>query len=257
VRLAGAGRVLVPAGFAVIVLGLWQLYTAVTGVREIVLPSPLETARALTRHFGVLMPAAGTTACEVLLGLLAATLVGIALALAIRSSTLVERAVYPWLVVSQTVPIPAIAPIVVIWTGFDLRPKVIVIALVCFFPIVVNTVDGLRAADPELMAMLRSLGASRWQRLRFARLPAALPSLFSGLKLAATFSVLGAVFAEWVGSSGGLGYLILQYNNQSDTASMFAAIVLLAAMGIALFALVSLGERLTVPWAYHRAPSGN
>ncbi len=136
---------------------------------------------------------------------MAAVLVGVALAALVHRSKIAERAIYPWLVASQTVPVPAIAPIIVIWTGFDIRPKVIVIALVCFFPITVNTIDGLRAAEPELLDLLKTLGASPWQRFRSAQLPAALPFLFSGLKVAAALSVVGAVFAEWVGSSSGPG----------------------------------------------------
>jgi ABC-type nitrate/sulfonate/bicarbonate transport system permease component len=153
------------------------------------------------------------------------------------------------------VPIPAIAPIFVIWFGFDLRPKVLVVALVAFFPVVVNTVDGLRAVDPEMVSLLRTLRASRRRIYRVARLPAALPFIFSGMKIAAAYSVIGAVFGEWVGTfvgEEGLGSLILQFNNQSATAEMFACIVVLAVIGIVLFLLVALAERIALPW-YHGA----
>jgi ABC-type nitrate/sulfonate/bicarbonate transport system permease component len=163
---------------------------------------------------------------------------------------LVESAIYPWLVVSQMVPIPAIAPIIVIWFGFDLRPKVVVIALVSFFPIAVNTIDGLRSAEAGLLDLLRTFGAGRRRRLRIVQIPAALPFAFSGLRVAAALAVIGAVFAEWVGSSEGLGHLILVLNNQTATAEMFAVITVLAAIGIGLFALVSLLERLLLPWYY-------
>jgi ABC-type nitrate/sulfonate/bicarbonate transport system permease component len=146
------------------------------------------------------------------------------------------------------IPIPALAPVVVLWTGFDIRPKLIVIALFTFFPIAVNTIDGLRASDAELLGLLRTLGASRRQLFRVARLPAALPYLFSGLRVSAALAVIGAVFAEWVGSSGGLGYLILTYNSQTETPDVFAAIVVLAAIGVALFAAVGIAERLLLPW---------
>ncbi len=148
--------------------------------------------------------------------------------------------------------IVAIAPVIVLWTGFDLRPKVIVIALVSFFPIAVNTADGLRSTDPDLLDLLRTLGAGRWQRFRTAELPASLPFLFSGLKVAAALAVIGAVFAEWVGTDAGLGYLILTLNNQLATAEMFATIAVLAAIGIGLFGLVRLAERLLVPWSADR-----
>ena len=141
-----------------------------------------------------------------------------------------------------------LAPIVVVWTGIDIRPKLIVIALVTFFPIAVNTVDGLKSADPELLNLLRTLGAGRWRRFRVAQLPAALPFLFSGLKVAAALCVVGAVFAEWVGSSNGLGYLILIYNNQTETTAMFATVLALSLLGVALFFLVAAIERLALPW---------
>lgn len=243
-------RIGTPIGFALLVLGVWQLYASVSGISETSLPKPTQVAEALWTDRALLLDNAWVTIQEILVGYAAAIAVGVLLAALIHSSKLVERAVYPWLVVSQMIPIPAIAPIIVIWTGFDLRPKIIVIALVSFFPIAVNTIDGLKAAEPELLNLLRTLRASRRQRFLKARLPAALPFVFSGLKVAAALSVIGAVFAEWVGSSEGLGHLILLLNNQTATAEMFAVIALLALIGIALFLIVSLLERLLLPWYY-------
>jgi len=245
---AFAARALPPLCLGVIVVALWQAYVAISGVRESIFPSPLEVARALVRDRSVLASGAGTTLSEILLGFAAAIVVGVALALAVSSSRLIERALYPWLVVTQMIPVPAIAPVVVLWTGFDIRPRVIVIALVSFFPIAVNTIDGLRATDAELVGLLRTLGAGRRQLFRVAKLPTALPYLFSGLRVSAALAVIGAVFAEWVGSSGGLGYLILTYNSQTETPDVFAAIVVLAAIGVALFAAVGIAERLLIPW---------
>jgi ABC-type nitrate/sulfonate/bicarbonate transport system permease component len=240
----------VPIAFAILVLALWQLVASVSGIAESSLPKPTQVADALWTDRSLLIDNAWVTIQEIALGFAAAIALGIALATAIHSSKLVERAVYPWLVISQMIPIVALAPIIVIWTGFDLRPKVIVIALVSFFPIAVNTIDGLRAADPKLLDLLRTLGAGRRQRFRIAQFPAALPFVFSGLKIAAALAVIGAVFAEWVGSSEGLGHLILILNNQTATAEMFATIAVLALIGVALFALVSAVERLMLPW-YH------
>lgn len=245
-----AAAVLPPLLFALCVLAAWELYVAVSGVKESTLPPPTDVANAMWTDRSLLAENAWVTIREILLGFTAAIVLGVGLAMLIRSSRKVERAVYPWLVVSQMVPIPAIAPLLVIWTGFDLRPKVIVIMLVSFFPIAVNTIDGLRAAEPELLNLLRTLKASAWQRFRKAQLPAALPFLFSGLKVAAALSVIGAVFAEWVGASEGLGYLVLVLNNQTATTEMFAVIVTLALIGISLFLLVSLLERLLLPWYY-------
>lgn len=239
-----------PLLFAIVVLALWQLYAVIGDVEESTLPKPTDVLAAMWDERAMLAENAWVTIKEIALGFVAAILLGVGLAVLIRSSRKVERAVYPWLVVSQMVPIPAIAPLLVIWTGFDMRPKVLVIMLVSFFPIAVNTIDGLRAVEPELLNLLRTLKANAWQRFRIARLPAALPFMFSGLKVAAALAVIGAVFAEWVGASAGLGYLILVLNNQTATTEMFAVVVTLALIGIALFLLVTLVERLLLPWYF-------
>ena len=242
--------VLPPLIFAIVVLTLWQLYAVFGDIKESSLPKPTQVAQALWENREMLIENAWVTIKEILLGFTLAIIIGVSMALLIRSSKTAERAVYPWLVVSQMIPIPAIAPILVIWTGFDMRPKVLVIALVSFFPIAVNMIDGLRAADPELLNLLKTLKANAWQRFRKAQLPASLPFLFSGLKVAAAFSVIGAVFAEWVGASEGLGYLVLVLNNQTATTDMFAVIVSLSLIGIGLFLIVSIVERLLLPWYY-------
>lgn len=245
-------RILAPLAFALVVLGLWQLYCVLSGVGESSLPKPTRVAESLWQDWAELGfgHSAWVTFKEILLGYALAIVLGVTLAVAIRSSPLVERALYPWLVVSQMVPIPALAPILVLWLGFDIWPKVIVIALVSFFPIAVNTIDGLRAVDPRMLRMLRTMRASPWQRFRHARLPAALPYVFSGLKIAAALAVIGAVFAEWVGASEGLGHLILVLNNATNTPAMFAVIFLLALIGIVLFAIVALVQRLLLPWYF-------
>ena len=244
-----ARRVVPPLLVGVLLLALWQGYVAVSGVREGIFPSPLEVARALVRDRSLLLSSAWTTLSEILLGYAAAIVVGVVLATAVSSARVIERAIYPWLVVSQMIPIPALAPVIVLWTGFDIRPKLIVIALVTFFPIAVNTIDGLRATDPELVGLLRTLGGGRREIFRIARLPNALPYVFSGLRVGAAFAVIGAVFAEWAGtSSGGLGYLILTYSDQTATADVFAVVVVLAVIGVAMFAAVGIVERLAVPW---------
>jgi ABC-type nitrate/sulfonate/bicarbonate transport system permease component len=243
-------RILPPLLFALLVLVIWQLYVGIAGIPQSSLPKPTQIAAAVWRDRSLLLSNGWTTLTEIVLGYLAAVLLGVLLAAVVSTSRIAERAVYPWLVISQTVPIPAIAPIFVVWTGFDIRPKLMVIALVSFFPIVVNMIDGLKSTDPELLNLLRTLGAGRWRRFRVAQLPASLPFLFSGLKVAAVFSVIGAVFGEWVGSSSGLGYLILTYNQQTATADMFATVVALSLLGVGLFSLVSVLERLLLPW-YH------
>jgi ABC-type nitrate/sulfonate/bicarbonate transport system permease component len=247
-----SARVAPPLLFAVAVLGVWQLYATVSGIGEAVLPKPTQVASAWWEIRSLLLANGWTTLEEILLGYLAAVTIGVALAVLVNASRLAGRAIYPWLVVSQTVPIPVLAPIFVIWTGFDVRPKLITVALTTFFPIVVNTIDGLRSADPEMLDLLKTMGAGRRRRFRVVQLPSALPFLFSGMKVAAALSVIGVVFAELVGSTSGLGFLILSYGNQLATPQVFATVVTLSAMGILLFFTVAGLERLALPW-YHAA----
>jgi ABC-type nitrate/sulfonate/bicarbonate transport system permease component len=234
--------------FSLLVVGGWQLGTSVSGVSPLLLPSPWMVAQSLVQNTSLLASNALVTLQEILVGFAIGAAAGIALGVLLSSSRLVERAVYPWLVASQMVPIVAVAPILVVWFGFTIIPKVLVVALVGFFPIVVNTLDGLKAVDPEMVRLVRTLGMSRWRITRAVRVPSALPYVFSGLKVAMAFSVVGAVFGEWVGSSEGLGYLMLALNNQLATVDLFAAVIVLSVMGIALFFLVGVIERLVIPW---------
>jgi putative hydroxymethylpyrimidine transport system permease protein len=230
----------------------WQLYADLGPVDELILPSPAQVAQALADDRALLWSNLSVTAGEVVLGLLAALAAGLLFAAAIHLWDPVRRAVYPLVVASQTVPIPLVAVLFVVWFGYDVWPKVAIVALICFFPITVATLDGLASADGELLKLMRTLDASRWQAFRRVEAPSALPRLFSGLKIAAAVSVIGAVFAEWAGSSAGLGHLILQANAQFDTARAFAAVVLLSLLAISLFALVALIERRAVPWSRSR-----
>ena len=249
----GVGRLLPPLIFAAIVLGSWQLGVDRSGLSEALLPKPTSVAQALWDDRTLLRDNAWVTLREILAGDALALLLGVGSGVALAAARPLQRAVYPWLVISQTVPIIAIAPVFVLWTGFGILPKLMVIALVSYFPLTVTTIDGLGAVDPALLDLLRTLGGTPFHIFRMARLPAALPSLFSGLKVAATLSVVGAVFGEWVGSSDGLGYLILTFNNQTATAEVFAAIAVLAAIGVVLFGLVSLLEWLLLPWRHGAA----
>ena len=159
-----------------------------------------------------------------------------------------ERALYPFIIASQTIPIIVIAPMLLIWVGYGLAPKVIVVALISFFPIVVNMVDGLKSVDRDMVNLMRTLGANRRQVFFKVQVPTSLPYLFSGMRVAIAVSVIGAVIGEWVGSSEGLGYLMLRSKPQFLTERVFASIVILSALGIGLFASVGIVERLAIPW---------
>jgi ABC-type nitrate/sulfonate/bicarbonate transport system permease component len=247
---AWAGRLLPPLLFSLLVLAAWQLIVALADLRETILPRPTVVASHIYDQRSLLLDNAWVTLKEILIGFALAFAVGITLAILITTSQIIERAVYPWMIASQMVPIVAIAPLLVLWFGFDLTPKVIVVALVSFFPLAVNSVDGLRAPPREMIDLMRTLGAGRLRIFRVVQIPAALPFVFSGAKVAIAFATLGAVFGEWVGASDGLGYLILTLNNQSATAAVFAAVFVLSLLGIGLFGLVSLLERIVLAWRF-------
>ena len=247
---------LAPAAVLAALIGGWELLARLGGVENYLLPAPSEVASALWRDRDLLAPDTWVTAREILLGFALALVAGVAIALALHLSPVLRRALYPLVIASQAIPVVVIAPILVIWFGFGITPKLVVIALICFFPIVVNTLDGLQGVDREQVKLLRTLGASRLDLLRRLELPGALPFLFSGAKVAVAVAVIGAVFGELVGSDAGLGHAIQVGMAQLLTARVFAAVVILSAMAIGLFALVSAAERLAVPWAgRRRAPA--
>jgi len=235
--------------------GGWEAYARLGGVDSLILPAPSEIAAALWDDRGLLWSNLLVTAQEVGLGILVALVVGALLAVALHFSGALRRGVYPLLIASQAVPIVIVAPLLVVWFGFGILPKLVIIALVCFFPVVVTTLDALGSVDADQGKLMRTLGASRWQAFRFTEAPAALPAAISGAKIAVAVAVIGAVFAEYAGSSEGLGHLMLQAIPQLETPRAYAAVVLLAVFAVLLFAALSLAERALVPWA-DRRPQG-
>jgi ABC-type nitrate/sulfonate/bicarbonate transport system permease component len=220
----------------------------VSGVPQWLLPSPTDVGRSLIDDRDILIPNALVTLSEVLIGFVLAVSSGIILGVAVYRSPLLARALYPLIIASQTVPIPAIAPLLLVWFGYGLLPKVLVTALVGFFPIVVNTVEGLRTTDPDVINLLRSFGAKPSRIFRLAEFPTSLPSIFAGARIAIAICVIGAVFGELVGAKAGLGYLMTRAIAQFETPRLVAAIVLLSLMATGLFALVGLAERMILPW---------
>lgn len=228
----------------------WHAVAIRSGLSAFILPSPGEVVKAAWETRDLLVSAIGTTMLETLIGLLVAVFLGMALAAAMDLSSFMRRALYPILVASQTVQILAIAPLLIIWFGFGLLPKVIIVILVCFFPMAVNTADGLASADPDHIALLKAMGANRGQIWRLVRLPSALPSFFSGLRIAVTYSVVGATIGEWVGGSEGLGLYMLRSKNALATDQVFVAIVVTSAISIGLFAVIYFLERVSLRWYY-------
>jgi ABC-type nitrate/sulfonate/bicarbonate transport system permease component len=251
-----ARRWLLPALLLLSALAVWEAWVRAAGTPRWLLPPPSAIARSLYVDRVLLLEHGWVTLQAVVLGFGLALVAGLLLAAAIDASVVLERAIYPIVIASQTVPIVALAPLLLIWFGYGLPPKVLVAALIGFFPIAVNTVDGLRSVDREVIDLLRILGAGRWARFRLAKLPAALPFVFSGAKVAIAVCVIGAVFGELVGSSAGLGYLMTRSAAQFLTARVFACIVLLSLMGVGLFAIVAHAERLLVPWRRYTTGPG-
>ena len=252
-------RVVAPLAIVAVLLGAWELAARwelladALGIEPFLVPAPSDIAEALWEDRDLLADDAWVTLQEVLLGFALAVCAGVLFAIPLHLSSTLRSAFYPLLVASQTVPIIVIAPILVVWFGFGIGPKLAIIALICFFPITVNTLDGLRSVDPELIKMMRTLDATRWQIFRRVEAPTALPYFFSGAKISVAVAAIGAVFGEWAGSDSGLGHLMLQASAQLLTARLFAAVVVLSAFAIALFWLLSALERRIAWWG----PRGN
>ena len=229
-------------------VGVWEIAVRVTGAPLWLLPAPSDVVRSLIEDRQILLPNALVTFSEVMLGFLLAIVAGVGLGIAVYRSPTLHRALYPIIIASQTVPVPALAPLLLVAFGYGLEPKVIVTALVGFFPIVVNTVEGLRSTDRDVVNLLRSFGASRGTVFLLAEFPSSLPSIFAGARIAVAICVIGAVFGELVGARAGLGYLMIRAIAQFETPRMVAAIVLLSIMSTGLFAAVGLVERAFLPW---------
>ena len=237
---------------------LWETGVRLAHVPEYILPTPSMIGAGLLAKWRSLLDAAAFTAQPMLLGFLAAAVLGVLIALCIAFSARVQALLYPLLVFLQIVPKIAVAPLFIIWFGFGLTPKILLVFLLSFFPVVVAAITAFRSIEPELMELARATGAGRLRTFRMVQLPHALPALFGGLKVAAALSATAAVVAEFVASDRGLGYLLLEYNGNLDTTMAFAAILVLSAMGLALYGAVELIERFTIPWhVSHRRAAGD
>ena len=247
-------RWLPPLAILLALVGAWELAARLDvianalHIEPFLVPAPSDVAQSVWQDRGLLVDNGWVTLKEVLAGFALSVVAGVGFAVVCHLSPALRRAIYPLLVASQTVPIVVVAPILVVWLGFGIGPKLAIIALICFFPITVNTLDGLGSVDPDLVKMMRTLDASRWQILGRVEGPTALPYFFSGAKVAVAVAVIGAVFGEWAGSSSGLGHLIQEASAQLQTARTFAAVAVLSALAIVLFALLAALERRVAWW---------
>jgi ABC-type nitrate/sulfonate/bicarbonate transport system permease component len=232
----------------VVLLIVWQGAVYVFRIPNYLLPSPSEIVVDMAGNWQLLLANAKVTTFEVIAGFFLSVLVGVPLAALLAYSTAFERAVYPLIVGSNTVPKVALAPLLLAWFGFGILPKILIVVLVTFFPIVVNAVVGLKSLSPQMLYLARSMGASGAQVFWLFRMPNALPSIFAGLKIASALSVIGAVVAEFVGADSGLGYAMMVATADLNIARQFAAIMVLSAIGIIFFWIIGYVERLLIPW---------
>ncbi len=242
-------RLLRPLATVAGLVGVWWAIKVMAHLPDFLLPAPPNVVVALWRQRVLLMTATATTLTETLLGLLIGTVLGAGFALAMASSPPLRRWMLPVLLLSQSVPVFALAPLVVLWFGFGIASKVVVTVVIIFFPIMAALFDGLSRVPEGWLDLARTMGAPAWRVLLRVRLPAALPSFASGLRVATTFAPIGAVIGEWVGASSGLGYVMLNANTRMQTDSMFAALVVLSCMTVGLWTLVDFALRRLIYWA--------
>lgn len=251
-RSASIDNQLAPLSVSLGLLILWELATRLGGVPAYILPAPTSILRTLVTDAPRLIPHTITTLQEALLGFGLAVVFALILSILMDRLPLVKKALYPLLVLSQTVPIIALAPLFVLWFGFGMLPKIIVVVLVCFFPVAISLIEGFASVDTELVDMMRSMGASQRALFYHVKLPAAGVSFFSGLRIAVTYSIMGAVIGEWLGGSSGLGVYMMRVKQSFDTTKVFAVIVVIVLLSMGLFKLMTGIQKWVMPWDQHR-----
>ena len=245
-------RKLLPAGTFVLIILLWWALSATGLIPAYMLPSPADVVSAFIRDFPNLMSHAFVSLQEAIYGLLIGTILAFGLACAMDRFLVLEQSVMPLLVVTQTIPTIAIAPLLVLWMGFDMAPKITLVVITTFFPIAVGLLEGFKSADPDAVALLRSMNASRWQIFHHVKIPAALPFFFSGLRISASYAVVGAVISEWLGGFEGLGVYMTRVRKAYAFDKMFAVILLVAVVSLLLMWIVNLLRKLSMPWLQAR-----
>ncbi len=247
-----ASQYYLPILFFIVIILIWQYLSSRTVVAFWILPSPKEVIQVFKEFPELIWSHMKPTIIESVSGLLLATILGVLTALAMHSSKIIKQIFYPYLVVSQTIPIIAVAPLIVLWFGYGIPAKIFVVVLMCFFPIALGLYDGLKQVSQEQIRLLRSMGASDWKIYRYLKIPASLPTFFTGLKLAATYSVMAAVIGEWLGGNAGLGIYLTRSTKSFRTASVFAAIIVIILLSLAMFGIVALIDRILLSWQYKK-----
>jgi NitT/TauT family transport system permease protein len=244
-----ATHFLYPLAGTLIIILAWHYYVVLFHVPVVVLPTPMQVLHAMAQESKALLEEGWVTALECIYGFALAMAIGIPIAVTMTYSRIANQMFYPLLVASQSIPKVAIAPILLVWFGTGLQSKLAMAFVIAFFPVVVDTATGLRSTSPELLELARSLQCSRLQTFFKIQLPSALPSIFSGAKIAVTLAVIGAVIGEFIGSNEGLGNLLLTANSQLNTPLVWAALIVLSALGMVLYGIVVVAENILMPWA--------
>lgn len=239
---------LIPAIFTLIILAVWELVVDNGLVARFILPTPVDVLKTLFTSLPSLGEHILVTLEEAAIGFSIAILLAVILAVVMDNIALVRKAIYPFVVVSQTIPTITLAPLFVLWFGFGLLPKVIVVVLTCFFPVTISLVEGLASVDRDMVSMMRSMGATGLQIMKHVKLPASLTSFFSGLRIAATYSIMGAVIGEWLGGDKGLGIYIQKTKHSYDLRGTFAAIIVIVVLSMLLFKIITVAQDLMMPW---------
>lgn len=236
------------AAAIVLILIIWQGLVSFSIVPRFMLPSPADVVLAFVKDFPQLMSNAGTTLSEAFAGLAAGISLGFFCAVLMDAFEGVHKALYPLIVITQTIPTVAIAPLLVLWLGYEMTPKVVLIVIVTFFPITIGLFDGFRSADADMINLLRAMGANQWQIFRYIKLPGSMPTFFSGLRISAAYAVVGAVIAEWLGGFSGLGVYMIRVKKSFSFDKMFAVIFLVSAISLLLMWLVNFIQKRCMPW---------
>ena len=239
---------LIPLAFIGILILIWQLVVDKGVIPRFILPSPSDVIITTIQIFGDIKKHILITLYEAMLGFTIAILLSLILSILMDSFVIVKKAIYPLLIISQTIPIVALAPLFVIWFGFGLLPKIIVVILVCFFPIVISLLDGLQSVDQDILNLLKSMGASNMKIFVLVKFPNSMMSFFSGLRIAATYSILGAVIGEWLGGENGLGVYMMRVKHSYAMNKVFAVILIIVVLSILLFKIIDLIQYISMPW---------
>ena len=240
--------IILPIIFSISLIIIWELIIKVLEIEKYIMPAPSDIIKALYENFGAMMPHIIATLFESVVGFGIAILLALILAIIMDLLPMVKKAIYPVFIISQTVPVIALAPLFIIWFGFGALPKIIVVVIVCFFPIVISISDGLEGVDKDLINHFKLMGASKLKRFFHLKLPYGIINFFSGLRIAATYSIMGAVIGEWLGGDKGLGVYMTRARSTYALDKMFAAIVVIVLMSMIMFYIIGKVEKVLTPW---------